>query len=383
MSSNDKYTEDGVNIDLGDAFSAYAGQIARESYANSPFVTISDFSNGNFRGPRGFNLIGLPSGCSQTLAPDGNGTKSIAIDAAGTYNLAAADVVAMTSTDIVRYGGLPLVFTNILDLKSLGSSLDGASYKAATALMDGLGDIAKSEEFVILNGETAELSECVGSSAPGTKLPFNWAGVMHGVYHRDKMILGDTLAPGQVVIALKDNFRSNGISSVRKALAMLHGPKWMKRLEPLADVMAAATPSKSYSRMLSEAHGWYNAANRFAPLAKIHLIAHLSGGGIDSKLGKDLLEPLGLSADLPDLYEPSDIMRKLAKARGMSDEEGYRTWNGGQGALVVIDRSDVETFFDIAEHFDVECKVAGQIVERKKYNVRVVSKFGSGKDLYY
>lgn len=383
MSEHDKYTEDGVNIDLGDAFSKYAGDIARESYANNPYVAVVGFSNENFRGPRGFNLIGLPSGCSQTLAPDGSGTKSIIIDAAGTYGDAANDVVAMTATDIVRYGGFPLVFTNILDVKTLGVDVDSRTFRAAKALMQGLGEIARLEGFVILNGETAELSECVGSSVPGMTLPFNWAGVMHGVYHPDKMILGDTLAPGQVIIALRDNFRSNGISSVRKALAMLHGPKWAKRLEPLDDVVASVTPSKPYSRLISVAHGWYNAENNFRAPVKIHLFAHLSGGGIDSKLGSDLLEPLGLSADLPDLYEPSEIMQKLAKARGMSEEECYRSWNGGQGALVVVDREDVETFFDIAEYHDVDCKVAGEIVERQKYNVRVVSKFDSGKDLYY
>lgn len=382
MSKSDKYTEDGVNIDLGDAFSKYAGQIACESYTNSKFVSVVDYSNGHFRGPRGFTLIRLPNGCSQTLAPDGNGTKSIIIDAAGTFGDAAHDVVAMTGTDIVRYGGLPLVFTNVLDVQSLGKTMDSPSFLAAKALMQGLGEVARQEGFVILNGETAELSECVGPPAKNI-LAFNWAGMMQGVYHRDKMILGDTLAPGQVIIALRDNFRSNGMSSARAALAILHGPKWMKRLEPLDDVMAAATPSKPYCRMLSEAHGWYNAANRFAPLVKIHLIAHLSGGGIDSKLGKDLLQTLGVSADLPDLYEPSEIMQKLAKARGMGEEECYRTFNGGQGALVVIDREDVETFFDIAAYYGVECKVAGKIVERQKYNVRVVSKFGSGKDLFY
>jgi hypothetical protein len=47
-----------------------------------------------------------------------------------------------------------------------------------------------------------------------------------------------------------------------------------------------------------------------------------------SKLAEDILFPRGLSAELDNLWDPADIMRKCAKWRGMIDEECYETWNG-------------------------------------------------------
>ncbi len=56
----DLYQQDGVNISAGDAFSAFVGQLCRESYHNSRFVQVADLSRGDFRGPRGWKLIERP-----------------------------------------------------------------------------------------------------------------------------------------------------------------------------------------------------------------------------------------------------------------------------------------------------------------------------------
>lgn len=48
------YKQDGVDIDAGDFFSKFAGNIARSTYTNSPYVEVHDLSRGNFRGPRGY-----------------------------------------------------------------------------------------------------------------------------------------------------------------------------------------------------------------------------------------------------------------------------------------------------------------------------------------
>jgi len=56
----DKYRQDGVNIEEGDDFSAFAGEICRQTYGISPFVKVHDMSAGNFRGPRGYSFIKVP-----------------------------------------------------------------------------------------------------------------------------------------------------------------------------------------------------------------------------------------------------------------------------------------------------------------------------------
>jgi phosphoribosylaminoimidazole (AIR) synthetase len=375
MKKNDKYHADGVNIELGDDFSSFCAKICRGSYNNSLFVQVTDLSKGNFRGPRGFTLKNLPSGCIQTLAADGVGTKVGIIVASGKLETAASNVIAMTAMDITRYGGLPLVFTNIFDVSSLGEP-GSETHALCIEAMRGLATIAEENGYVVLGGETAELGAYVGSEDIKAKLKFNWGGMMFGVYHPQKMIRGDTLAPGQVVIALRDDFRSNGISSVRKALAIRYGEKWYKNPKALPDIIAASSPSVQYDRFLNYLHGWMNENDRLLPLIKMHLIVHLSGGAFESKLGKDMLAPQNLSAYFGDLFNPPKIMRDCAKWRGLSDRECYKTWNGGQGALVVINPEDVGLFMRNARRFGIEARVAGKISKKMKgYTVKIKSKF--------
>lgn len=377
----DKYKQDGVDIQAGDDFSKFAGEIARSTYRVSQFVEMFDLSAGNFRGPRGYTLKNLPAGYIETGVMDGIGTKVVIIDAAGNYATAPSNVIAMTAMDITRWGGLPLIFMNILDVATLGE-VESSTRKAYEEIMHGLQKIALQNGYVILTGELAELGKCVGSENENANTKFNWGGAMLGVYHPDKMILGNTLAPGQIIIALRDSFRSNGISSVRKALAMKYGTEWWNNSEAAEDILACASPSALYDRMLNHIHGWFNDPS-FKAMLKMHLIVHLSGGAFESKLGSDILKPLGLSADLPNLFTPSEIMKKCAEWRGMTSEECYKTWNGGQGAIVVIDRGDEEVFHELAKIYRVEAKTVGEITKKKDYTVRIVSKFGKEEYITY
>ncbi|MFP4514560.1 MAG: AIR synthase related protein [Parcubacteria group bacterium] len=382
--SNDKYAQDGVNINAGDAFSSFCGDICKSTYHNSRFVRVNDLSKANFRGPRGFNFKNLPTHSMLTMVVDGVGTKVIPIVASGKLETAASNVIAMTAMDITRYGGLPLVFMNIFDVRSLGG-LDSKTYRMCKDAMLGLKVLADEHNYVLLGGETAELGVCVGSDNPNPELAFNWGGTMLGVYHPDKMIYGDTLKPGQTIIALRDDFRSNGISSVRKALQIHYGDNWYDNPDALDDIIAASTPSTQYDRLLNYAHGWTSNENEVSiePFIPMHLIVHLSGGAFESKLGKDMLSPQGLSAELFNLFEPPEIMLKCASWRGLSDEECYSTWNGGQGSVVVVDDENVEKFLDLAGTFNVDARVAGVITEKKDYTVAIKSKFGSNQTIFY
>jgi len=371
------YKEDGVNIDAGDAFSRFCNKINQSTYGNSPYVEILDFSQGNFRGPKGFLFKNLPEGCIETGAVDGIGTKVAVIVASGRVRSSASNVIAMTAMDITRWGGLPLLFMNILDVHSLGEFESGL-YRSYEDIMVGLRRICDVHKFVSFTGETAEIGLCVGSEISDSDIKFNWGGVMMGVYHPDKMILGSTLAPGQIIMALQDLFRSNGFSSVRRAFFMKYGPQWWLNPDAMEDIIDAAEGSAQYDRFFNTLHGWFNAPS-FKPLVQMHLIVHLSGGAFKSKLAEDILQKSGLSAEITDLFSPLPIMKKCAEWRRMSHEECYETWNGGQGVIAVIDPQDEEFFIGMAEKFGINAKRAGKITKKKKYNVRIRSMFDDNK----
>lgn len=268
---------------------------------------------------------------------------------------------------------------NIFDVRSLGE-IGSERFKSCQLLMLGLKQVMMQENCVLFTGETAELGLNVGSENPDAQVMFNWGGAMLGVYHPDRMILGDTLAPGQIVVALKEKFRSNGISSARKALAIKYGNQWWNNPEALEDILDATSLSVLYDSMLNAAHGWFTSSK---PIFKMHLVVHLSGGAFESKLGKDILRPLRLTANLNDLFEPPEIMRKCAEWRGMSEEECYRTWNGGQGALVILGKQDVNEFIQFANAYGIDAKPVGKIMNYKGYSVSIKSNFGERRVITY
>ncbi len=369
-----KYAQDGVNVTEGDDFSKIAGAVCKNTFHNSPFVEVCDFSSGHFRGPRGFKIKGLPAGYMLDVAPDGIGTKVVAIDAALAHHYACRDVIAMTASDITRWGGKSLVFVNVLDVSTL-SDRGTETNLLFRSMMAGLESVAHEQGIVCFRGETAELGACVGSENSEARTKFNWAGFMLGVYLPNRMITGDTLKEGQVVVALQENgFRSNGLSSVRVALQSRFGDEWWKNPDAASAIRDVACPSILYDNFLTLANGWNLSQS---PYFKIHLLTHVSGGGIVGKFAEDMLFPRGFSAVLDNLYDPPEIMKDVAMWRGMTDEECYRTFNCGNGMLAVLDKKYVDAFVNLADSYGVHAKACGIITQEREPSLVIHSGFNN------
>ncbi len=376
-----QYSKDGVNVEEESKFSSFAGKICKGSYQNSPFVEVHDFSGGHFRGPRPFTFKNLPEGYFIEATTDGMGTKGVLVDAAKTHEQAAYDIVAMTSSDVTRFGGIPLVFINVLDVVAVGNEGDEVSnqYKK---LLSGLGKVSGEAKIVSLKGETAQMGVFVGSDWQESKTRFNWSATMIGAYHKDKMITGESLRDGQVIIALKEQgFRCNGISAVRAALKDKFGERWYENKDAQKSIKLAAAPSLLYDVFINTIHGWYD--KNFQAEVKIHGLVHLSGGGIKEKLAKDMLLPRSLSAELTDLYDPPQIMKDCAAWHNIDDEEFYEVWNGGQGMLLIVKEKDAETTIKRANDFDLQAKICGKITKAAKPQVVIDSKLNPGKKIIY
>jgi phosphoribosylformylglycinamidine cyclo-ligase len=366
------YAEDGVDVKEEASFSSYAGSICKASYGNSHFVDVVDLAEGQFRGPRPVSFKNLPEGYLIEATTDSIGTKGVINDAAGIPETSAYDLIAMSSTDVTRFGGVPLMLINILDVVEVGSkgSPENDFY---TKLMTGLGVAAKECNVVALKGETAQMGICIGSDNATSKTRYNWGATMVGAYHPDKMVTGETVAAGQKVIAIKENgFRCNGFSSVRKAFAMKYGEEYWSNPEAKEDLKAAAAPSVLSDVFINTIHGWY--AEDWKAEIKLHAITHLSGGGIIEKFGNDLILKRGLSCTLDNLWEPPEIMKKCAQWRGITDNEFYEAWNGGQGILLVVDAADADKCVSRAKDYNLEAQVCGEITEGEASTLTIHSK---------
>jgi phosphoribosylformylglycinamidine cyclo-ligase len=287
------------------------------------------------------------------------------------HSNAAMDLMAMTCGDITRFGGLPAVFWNVLDVQSLGSP-DSKKFNLFVSMLKGLVEAANKQGIVVHKGETAELGQCVGTTNPSPNAPFNWAGIAFGLFLEDKIIYGDRIQPGDIVIALGEkSFRSNGLSDVRKALALHYGPDYLILKEAYEDLVAATIPSVLYDRFLATANGWFEPD--LQSLVDIRLISHITGGGINKFV--EALAPTGLSARLNDLYELPMIMRKCATWLGMTSKDLYGVWNGGQGVILVIAPEDVIKFLNMAKSFGIGARICGEIFDSKTTSVEVLSKY--------
>ncbi len=373
--AENKYAQDGVNVAEGDSFSEFAGTLCRQTYGNSPFIEIEDFSRGHFRGPRGFRFKNLPSDYWLDAAPDGDGTKVVLVDAAKDYKNAARGWIAMTCGDITRWGGIPLVLINNLNVNTIGK-LGEPVNQAFRTMISSFKQIADEQRFIMYKGETAEVGNCVNSENKTALTKYLWEGVAIGAYNPKTIITGDQIKKGMIIIALRENgFRNNGFSSVRKAFTLHFGSNCYSNPEAQEYIRKAAVPAVLYDNFLATINGWYT--EDFKPIVPIHLIIHITGGAIKSKFAEDILFPRGLSAHLDNLWEPPNIMRQCAKWRGMNDKECYEVWNGGQGVLAVIKNNDkhIEKFLELAKDYGIEAQIAGRITKEASPVVTIKSKF--------
>jgi len=361
----DIYSSDGVDIDLSDAFSNGAGEICRASFSNSPFVRVNDVSD-HFRGIRGLTLDGLPAGWSLDMTTDGIGTKCEIISAASQHQWAADDLVAMCCGDITRNGGCPVVLNNDLSINSLSNK----TYPTFMRMMARLGEVARANRLVLFRGETAVMGDVVGSQPSS----FVWSATAVGIYLPSLMISGDRISEGQDIVALREyGFRSNGLSSVRRAFERHFGSDWKTLPEAQSWIDEAPKPSTIYDPLLTEINGWYHP--KFEQMVSVRGIIHVTGGAIPSKLGRDVLFPRGLSADLEDLYSPPDVVRHCKEWRGMTSEECYTTWNCGQGVLLIIDPSDTEDLLSIARDRGYDVKPCGKVMKGDDPHIQLRSMF--------
>lgn len=376
----DTYAQDGVNVSEGDKFSAFAGRVCRASFENSPYIRVMDLSQGYFRGVRSWKPVNLPDDWSFDTTSDGNGTKVIVSDAARMHRYAAHDLVSMCCMDITRHGGLPVVFNNDLNVRSLGEVGDEVN-TIHRGMIEELGEVARLMQMVLFRGETAEVGVCVGSENTAPVAAFNWSGTAIGVYLPQLMITGDSITAGDIIMALREHgLRANGYSSVRTALRMVFGPDWAQNPDAQEHLQQAALPSVIYDPLLNYINGWHS--GDFQPLESVHRLIHLTGGSFEGKLGADTLFPRGLSADLYNLWDPPEIMRRCQEWRGMSDKECYKTFNCGQGALAIVSPGVVDTFSVCAAMFGIEAEECGKVVKKDSPEIRIDSKFHGDEIIY-
>lgn len=361
------YKDAGVDIKKGDKASKILYEVSKKSFENRKgnigeiIIPFDDFS-----GVRAIDVSKLPEDSLMSMGFDGIGTKVEIAQRMNKYDTIAYDLIAMVADDAIVRGGEPVLIGSVLDVNSI-------DIEAIKQLAEGYLNAAKEANVAIINGELAELGDAVGGYGD---FKFNWCSSLIWFAKKDKLFTGDEINVNDSIVVFEElGFRSNGLSLVRKVFEKEYGTNWHNEIyknKKLGEHVLF--PSKIYSKSIVSMHGGFNTLGN----CKINGIAHITGGGLPGKVGR-ILKKKKLGAQLNNLFEPCSAMLHCQKLGNINDKEAYRTWNMGNGLVLIT--NEPEKIINEAEKFNINAKIAGKIIEENKIYIK--SKGIEKKDLVF
>ena len=357
MKKSQTYAAAGVDVDVEAKAARILYEASKKTWANRSgqlgevVVPFDDFS-----GLRFVRVDKLPAGTVMYGNSDGVATKAELAERANRYDTLAFDLMAMVCDDAVIRGGEPVLLKSVLDMNTLGQ--DDSRLPFIEELASGYVAAAKEAGVAVINGELAQLNNRMGRM---DRFSLEWSADVTWFAHESRLITGKDVKPGDYLVGLQETgLRCNGISLVRKLLQAEYGEQWQDASfgkKRLIDV--ALQPSQIYSGAVVDMFGGYDLKR--PAKAKLTAAAHISGGGIYEKLRR-VLRPSGLGAKLEDLFPPCDLMVHCQELGNVTDLEAYRTWNMGQGMILVT--PEPEAVIKVATEHGLNAKTMGQIVTK-------------------
>jgi len=310
------YRDAGVDIDAGDRLVERIKPIAARTRRPGILAGIGGFG-ALFELPPGYREPVLVSGT------DGVGTKLKLALEMGWHNTIGIDLVAMCVNDVVVQGAEPLFF---LDYYATGR-LD---VDVATAVIEGIGQGCELAGAALVGGETAEMP---GMYHGGD---YDLAGFCVGIVEKSRIIDGDWVAPGDVLIGMASSGpHSNGYSLIRKIIE-ISGADLAQDFHDRSLGETLLAPTRIYVKPLL----------KLFKKVKVHALAHITGGGILENLPRVMPENTCAVVSALSWPQPS-IFDWLQQQGKVATEEMYRTFNCGIGMVVCVAEEDADLTLEV------------------------------------
>ncbi len=327
------YRDAGVDIDAGDDLVDRIKPLAKKTMREGVLAGIGGFG-ALFEVPKRYKEPVLVSGT------DGVGTKLRLAFEWNRHDTIGQDLVAMSVNDILVQGAEPLFF---LDYFACGK----LTVDTAATVVGGIAKGCELSGCALIGGETAEMP---GMYPPGE---YDLAGLAVGALEKSKIITGNSIVPGDVVLAIgSSGAHSNGYSLVRKIIERA-GAKPSDDLggKPLGDVVMA--PTEIYVKPLLKLISEINVKG----------MAHITGGGLVDNVPRVL--PENTQAVLHrDSWQMPELFRWLQMKGGVADAEMVRVFNCGIGMVVIVDPSQADTAIKSLTAQGLKAWTVGEVVER-------------------
>ena len=257
---------------------------------------------------------------------DGVGTKTIIARKLGKFDTIGIDLLSAAANDILVMGARPLTFLDYI-------ANDKLNPKTIEEIVSGMVKACKNTGVSLVGGETAEM--------PDTYLPgeHDLVGIITGVVEKEKIITGENIKPGDVLLGLPSNgLHTNGYSFARKLFFEIGGYCVNDTIPEL---------EKSIGLTLLEPH--INYTNHvFATLdagIDVKGIAHITGGGLVENIPRIL--PDGCGVEIQKGSWPNIPVFNVMQSIGDVDEdEMYRAFNMGIGMTFIVSTDDIGAVTD-------------------------------------
>lgn len=275
---------------------------------------------------------------------DGVGTKLKMAFLMDKHDTVGIDCVAMCVNDIICCGAKPLFF---LDYIACGKNVP----ERIADIVSGIAEGCVQSGCALVGGETAEM--------PGFYPvdEYDLAGFSVGVVDRSKILDKNTVAQGDVIIALPSSgVHSNGFSLVRKVFNI--GVDDDKIKEPCAELGGKSigetllTPTKIYVKPMLA----------LFDEVTVKAVSHITGGGFYENIPRSL--PKGYSAKI----KKSDvkvlpIFDLIAKTGNIPERDMFNTFNMGVGMSVVVSAADADKAVEILKANGEDAYIIGEVVK--------------------
>jgi phosphoribosylformylglycinamidine cyclo-ligase len=276
------------------------------------------------------------------LCTDGVGSKVRIASEIKKWDTVGIDCIAMNVNDAICVGAEPLAFVDYL-------AIDYPKPEITKEIGKGLEKGAELSNISIIGGETASLPEVING--------FDLAGTCLAYVEKDKIIIGEKIKPGDVIIGLNSSgLHSNGYTLARKVVQhkkMRYSDKFPEGLYPgksIGEVLL--TPTNIYVKEIIE----------ILKQVEVHGLAHITGGGLRNlpRLNKNV------KFVIDDPFDPQPIFNFLQKYGNIDDKEMYQTFNMGMGFAIILSKKDANNAINILKkHSSSDVKLVGRIEEGK------------------
>jgi phosphoribosylformylglycinamidine cyclo-ligase len=276
------------------------------------------------------------------LCTDGVGSKVLIAHELKKYDTVGIDCIAMNVNDAICVGAEPLAFVDYL-------AIDDPKPEITKEIGKGLEKGAALSNISIISGETASLPEIING--------FDLAGTCLAYVKKDKIVTGEKIKPGDVIIGLSSTgIHSNGYSLARKVVTennFSYKDKFPDNLYPGKTIGEIyLTPTQIYVK------------ETVALLKKInvHGVAHVTGSGLKKlqRINKNV------KFVIDDPFEPQPVFRFIQKYGDIADHEMYQTFNMGMGLIIVVSKKDAnESLKILKKHSLSDVKIVGRIEKGK------------------